>query len=362
MSDANPMIDHWCRTTSDTTDTTFQWTIEDFASRPEKNGEAMYSSSFLAKKPNKKDSMWQLMIYPRGDTKDSDRFLALYLKNDNDFPMKAKFQFSIIDLKFKKMALDQDNVIHSFEPKSAANCSWGSRRWTLRDPLLRNQQFLPGGHLTILCEVSIFGKEKISSGSSGLMDRQNNSKLKGMTKVIEQLGKLFNDKELSDIEVECGEEVFNCHQLILSTRSDVFRTMFQADMKENRTKRVTIKDFNPDVVKEMLHFIYTGATNENVLKEKAGELLAAAEKYQLNCLKEVCEDYLCSVLEVTNSISSLVLGDMHQAFKLRRIALRMVASNLTTIVPTEEYQDLVENHQAIVAEIPAAMVEAMTSK
>ena len=97
------------------------------------------------------------------------------------------------------------------------------------------------------------------------------------------------------------------------------------------------------------------------MKEKAGELLAAAEKYQLNCLKEVCEDYLCSTLEVDNSIASLVLGDMHQAFKLRRIALRMVARNLTTIVPTEEYKDLVKNHPVLVAEIPAAMVEVMTS-
>ena len=40
----------------------------------------------------------------------------------------------------------------------------------------------------------------------------------------------------------------------------------------------------------------------------------------------------------------------------------MVAKNLTAIVPTEEYQDLVKNHQALVAEIPAAMVDVMTSK
>merc|ERR1740128_1295403 len=115
-----------------------------------------------------------------------------------------------------------------------------------------------------------------------------------MTHVIEQLGKLFNDRELSDVDVECGGEVFNCHQLILSTRSDVFRAMFQSNMKENRTKKVTIKDVDPDVLKEMLKFIYTGVTNEHVLKEKSGELLAAAEKYQIDCLKEICEVQLCS--------------------------------------------------------------------
>ena len=55
MSDEGkvPKSDHWCRTTSgETTVTTFTWTIEDFESRPEKTGVAMYSSTFLAKKPN----------------------------------------------------------------------------------------------------------------------------------------------------------------------------------------------------------------------------------------------------------------------------------------------------------------------
>ena len=304
------MIDQWCRTTSETTETTFKWTIENFKSRPEKTGEAMYSSNFVAKKPNLKDSMWQLILYPKGDKKDSDTFVSVYLKNVDDFPMKAKFQFSIIDSKFKKTAVQGDNDIHSFDKIKAL----GFTTWTQREPLLKNVQFLPGGHLTILCTVTVFGKEKISHGSRGLEDCSSKTKSKGTTQFSEQMGKLFNDKELSDVEVECGGEVFNCHQLILSTRSDVFRAMFQADMKENRTRIVTIKDVNPDVVKEMLHFIYTGTTNENVLKEKWGELLAAAEKYQLNCLKEICEDYLCSTLESRNSIASLVLGDMHQAF------------------------------------------------
>jgi len=354
MSDDKILADQWCMTTSgETTETTFKWTIQDFESRPEKMGERMKSSSFVVKKPNKKDSKWQLIFYPKGEKKETDTFLGLYLKNDNDFPMKAKFQFSIIDSKYKKMAITK-HKIHSFDPQD----NWGFGSWTLMEPLL-NQQFLPGGHLTIFCEVTVFGTEETLSGSRGLDDGHIKSKSKGSTEVIEQLGKLFNDKELSDVEVECGGEVFNCHQLILSTRSDVFRAMFQADMKENRTKKVTIKDVNPDVLKEMLQFIYTGDTNENVLKEKSGELLAAAEKYQLNCLKEICENQLCSTLEVSNSIEYLVIGDMHQAFKLRKIALRIVAKNLTAIVPTEEYKDLVKNHPSLVLDIPAAMVDLM---
>ena len=83
--------------------------------------------------------------------------------------------------------------------------------------------------------------------------------------------------------------------------------MFQADMAEKRSKKVAIKEFDSDVVREMLHFIYAWVTNEDVLKEKSGELLYLAEKYQLDVLKNVCEDNLCSTLEVNNSIDYLVL-------------------------------------------------------
>jgi len=364
MSDDNPPIDHWCMTTSETTETTFKWTIQDFASRPEKTGETMHSSSFVAKKPNKEDSMWKLKLYPKGENKESKDYLSLYLENYNEFPMKAKFQFSIINSKFKKMAVQKSDTILTFESKSSAKgfVCWGVKCWTLREPLLKNQQFLPGGNLTIICTVTVFGTEKTSSGSNSLEDRYIDSLSKGITQVAEHIGKLFNNKELSDVEVECGGEVFNCNQSILSARSDVFRAMFQADMKESKTKKVNIKDVNPDVLNEMLQFIYTGSTNDNVLMEKSQELLAAAEKYQMNCLKEICEDQLCLKLQVNNSIEYLVLGDMHQAFKLRRMALRMVAKNLAAIVPTEEYKVLVKNHPSLVAEIPAAMVEVTTSK
>ena len=113
-------------------------------------------------------------------------------------------------------------------------------------------------------------------------------------------------------------------------------------MMERRTKRVNVQDVNPEVVGEMLNFIYTGIriSNEDVLKEKAAELLGAANRYQLELLKSICDDKLCSSLNISNSIDYLIFGDMYKASKLRRIALRMVTSNMATLVGTKEYKDL----------------------
>ena len=353
--------DQWCRTTGgETMVTPFTWTIEDFESRPEKVNERMFSSTFLAKKPNGKDSMWRLMLYPKGNK--ANNHLSIFLQNKNQFQIRANYRVSILNSNLMRSE-SWEAGIDLYEAMNSPRDALGAKTWTLRETLLKNKDLLPGGHLSIYCEVTIYGTEKTLSGS-GRRDHENKGKTitGGSEQVIAQLGSCFNDPEYSDVEVECDEETFHCHQTILSIRSEVFRAMFQLNMKENRTKKVTIKDFDPDVVREMLRFIYTGDTKEDVLKEKSRELLNLAEMYQLDVLKNICEDKLCSTLTISNSIEYLVLGDMHQADKLRRMALRVIARNMTTLVATEEYKDLVKNHPTLVAEIPAAMVDLNTSK
>mgnify|MGYP003330305082 CR=1 FL=1 len=350
--------EQWCRTTSgDTTETAFTWTIEDLESRPQKTGDdPIYSSKFLVKNPQRKESFGQMMLHPKGERKETKDYLSLYLNINSSLSLRVKFKLSIVDSKSKKTRTGGATKL--FDNK---NPTWGQDEWELRSTIINNPDLLPEGHLTIFCVVAVYGPEETFSGTKDL-EIKSRPKDRGLEQVIEQLGKLFDDQEFSDVKIECDGEIFNCHQLILSIRSEVFRAMFQADMVEKRTKKVTIKDMDSDVVREMLHFIYTGVTNEDVLKEKSRELLNLAEMYQLEVLRNICEDKLCSTLEISNSIKYLVLGDIQQADKLRRMALKMIARNMTTLVATEEYQVLVKNLPTLVAEIPAAMIEVMTLK
>ena len=217
------------------------------------------------------------------------------------------------------------------------------------------------GNLTVHCELTIHGTRKISSGLRNIEDRSK-TRAKGLEQASEQFGKLFTDKDFADVELECDGEVFHCHQLILSARSDVFRAMFQNDMKESRSKKVAIEDVDPKVLGEMLHYIYTGLTNKDLLEEKARDLLSAANRYQLGLLKNICEDQLCSALNLSNCIKHLIFGDLYQASKLRRMSLVKIARNMTKLVATEDYENLVKNHPVLATEIPAAMVEVMTKK
>ena len=59
-------------------------------------------------------------------------------------------------------------------------------------------------------------------------------------------------------------------------RSPVFSAMFEHEMEERKQNRVDITDVDPDVMREMLRFIYTGKAPN--LDRMADDLLAASDK------------------------------------------------------------------------------------
>ena len=172
----------------------------------------------------------------------------------------------------------------------------------------------------------------------------------------EHLGKVFSDKLFTDLKIQCEGQTFDCHKAILASRSPVFLAMFEANMKEKETNTVAIDDFKAKVVAEMLNFIYTGnVSSQDTLSEIAAELLAAADKYQLDILKSICEEGLCSILKVTNCVEYLVLGNMYQTFKLKRMALSLVVENVDSITETDVIKDLLKQKPELALEVMKAM-------
>ena len=74
----------------------------------------------------------------------------------------------------------------------------------------------------------------------------------------------------------------------------------------------------------MILYIYTGNTPN--LNKLAGDLLGAAEQYQLEMLKNICEEKLCNSLEISNSVNHLILGDLYQATNYISGLLLLIAS------------------------------------
>ena len=161
---------------------------------------------------------------------------------------------------------------------------------------------------------------------------------------------------MSDVQIHCGDKVFDCHQVILSARSPVFRVMFQAEMEEKNTRKVEIPEFHPPTVLSLLTFIYTGKTPN--LEEHAEDLLMAAEKYQLDQLKSICSKKLYNNIEINNCLNYLVIGDLYRAGNLKKDSLQFITRNMGSVFKSKEWQENLKDHPSLMAEVINAIARS----
>ena len=157
------------------------------------------------------------------------------------------------------------------------------------------------GNLTLVCELTMNGGKMISCGAKKLKPDLKTSH----HQISENLHSFLLAKEFSDVQIKCGDETFDAHQVILSARSPVFGRMFQSEMTEKKSQLVDIEELDPKIVLEMLKFIYTGScavTEEDPDLELAADLLVAANRYELNLLKNMCECVFASELTAENCL------------------------------------------------------------
>ncbi|VDN28784.1 unnamed protein product [Gongylonema pulchrum] len=244
---------------------------------------------------------------------ESKDYLSLYLllvqcaKNE----VRAKFKFSILNAKREETkAMESQRAYRFVQGKD-----WGFKKFIRRDFLLDEANgLLPEDRLSIFCEVSVVAETVNVTGQSNLMQFRVPP-----CRLSEDMSNLFEKHCFSDCLLVTGSKEFHVHKAILATRSPVFAACFEHQMSESQSDRVDIDDVEPEVMKEMLRFMYTGTAPN--LDRMADTLLAAADKYQLDRLKVMCEQALCLNLTNENACETLILADLHSAEQLKQQAI-----------------------------------------
>ena len=292
------MAEKWCVTDYKTFTFAFQWTIKKFHVRCGENESVLESPVFTSGPGDK--YKWQLKINP---ARSSSLSLVLVSQPDED-RNRAIVEMAIYanGKEMYKKELHSGSIQNGYY-KSNSEVVFNIGRTLLSSYVVDNS-------LTIHCKVCVFM----------LADPVHTTGSRYPVSVPEcdmstHFGSLLSSGESSDVTLVIGRKELKAHKFVLSTRSPVFKTMFQVDMKEKLTNRVKIEDVELPVFQEMLTFMYTGKSPN--LKSMTSELLFAADKYQLDRLKLMCEEELCSKLNATNASQTLELADRHNATQLK---------------------------------------------
>ena len=119
--------------------------------------------------------------------------------------------------------------------------------------------------------------------------------------VYDDLKKMFDSLDLldGDVELIASNGKIATHKLLLSCRSDVFKRMFSIDSAERRTGRVELTDFTIETLEEFVYFLTKDVVRK--IEEKAIDLFVLSDKYNVESLRLLTEDYLSHNISKVNA-------------------------------------------------------------
>lgn len=278
---------------------------------------------------------WAIYFYPDGkNLEDSSTYVSVFIALASEgTDVRALFELTLLDQSGKgkhKVHSHFDRALESgpYTLKYRGSM-WGYKRF-FRRVSLETSDYLKDDCLSMHCTVGV------------VRTRVEGPKQYSIPVPPSDMGQ--NLKCLLDSEVGCditfhvGEETFKAHKLILAARSPVFRAQFFGLIGDPNTDRVELADIEPSIFKVMLQFIYSDSVPD--LHEVTGSmsmctstimlqhLLAAADRYGLDRLKQLCEARLCEEVSVDTVATTLSLAEQHHCSQLKAICLKFAATNL----------------------------------
>ncbi|KAJ8667064.1 hypothetical protein QAD02_008726 [Eretmocerus hayati] len=180
------------------------------------------------------------------------------------------------------------------------------------------------GYLFLLCRLEIHivhGKCTIKYHNQGIPDFE----------------KLLDDPEFSDLTLITPSKSFEVNRKILSSRSVVFRAMFEHDMKEKVESTVYIEDIDSEIIQELLRYIYC---NRVECFDDPMQLFRAADKYQIDDLKLMCLEKLCDQITVGNAVEIYIFANSCDDKKSIDHAIDYIVDNIEEISASSRLDSL----------------------
>ncbi|CAM0883848.1 unnamed protein product [Alopecurus aequalis] len=294
---------------------------------------------------------WCIQYYPSGNSECAGSmsiFLARVDKNVSE-TLKVQYGFSFVD----ELEKQNSTYIRALKP---TNFSRGAKSWGYRNCALEQSKHLEDDSFTIRCDVSIATTVDVF--------------IKVPPSSIQQhMGDLLLSTDGTDVTFKVGGETFFAHRCVLAARSMVFKAELFGPMKEGTIASVVeIEDIEAKVFGALLSFIYTDSLPKMEFDrmEEEGEsqealwlqhLLGAADRFDLQRLKVLCEEKLCKHICVSSVTTILTLAEQHNCHGLKEVCFDflMTPANLKAITAADGLEDIARTCPSLLKEIIAKL-------
>ncbi|CAH9113258.1 unnamed protein product [Cuscuta europaea] len=305
---------------------------------------------------------WAIYFYPDGkNAEDSSAYVSVFIALASDgTDVRALFELTLMDQSGKgkhKVHSHFDRALESgpYTLKYKGSM-WGYKRFFKRASL-ETSDYLKDDCLSMHCTVGV------------VRTRVEGPKQFSISVPASDMGqslKYLLDSEIGcDIVFQVGEETFKAHKLILAARSPVFKAQFFGLIGNPNTEKVELEDIEPSIFKAMLEFVYsdqlpnihdvTGSASTCTSTIMMQHLLAAADRFSLDRLKQLCEAKLCKEVNADTVATTLSLADQHRCLQLKDICLKFAATNLGVVMQSEGFKHMEESCPSLLSELLEAV-------
>lgn len=135
-----------------------------------------------------------------------------------------------------------------------------------------------------------------------------------------------------------GGVQIKAHRVVLAGSSPYFRAMFTGNLAEKEMKEVEIQTVDPDILKTVVEYVYSGCVN--ITPGNVQSLLSAADLLQLDTLLQECCNFLEHELHPSNCIGITKFAEIHACYELYEKSFSFLLKNFTDVLQYEEYLEL----------------------
>uniref|UniRef100_A0A0E0M7V5 BTB domain-containing protein n=1 Tax=Oryza punctata TaxID=4537 RepID=A0A0E0M7V5_ORYPU len=308
---------------------------------------------------------WRIDYYPNGYCADSADYISLFLLLDESATKNVKvqakwrFQISYTGQVDKPPSLATAKVYTFGE----GSWSWGYDKFIKREEFEKSDN-LRDDSFTIRCDIVVVRQIRAEETTEILPAETFVSV--PPSDMNQQFGDLLETEKGADVVFEVGGETFAAHRCMLEARSPLFRAELYSLMKESDTAGVVrIEDMEAQVFKLLLCFVYTDSLpemengDEDVMCQ---HLLVAADRYNLERLKLICEEKLCRYISVDAVSNILALADQYHCDGLKKACFNFLGSpvNLSAVIASDGLKHLSRSFPSLMEELVAMLAPLLS--
>ncbi|CAL4924973.1 unnamed protein product [Urochloa decumbens] len=307
---------------------------------------------------------WAIKYYPNGSTPAAADHVSLFLLlcNPGEAALMVKLMFSLID-EVEKQA---PSYVGARTPCrfAAHSDDWGFEKFMKKDVLEQSSEHfnVDDDSFTVRCDMVVVVAGKIHAAEDVVPAVCRPPSPAPPPDWPRHFQALLRSGQGADVRFRVEGRTFAAHRCVLAARSPVFSAELYGGMKESVATGVAveIRDVGSDVFGSLLHFVYTDSLPEQTEEEDASmapHLLVAADRYDMERLKVICEEKLCHRIEVSTAGNMLVLAEQHGCRRLKEACFEFLKTpkTLDAVVATDGFQGLAKSFPFLLFELIATL-------